>query len=132
MRLRDRIKLPTMGLLFAAVLAGCSGTIRADRPRVGEVAATCADQAQCERYWTRAQDWVTLNSKRPVRNVTDWMIITTSPGVFDSSLTFEIKRWAGPKDSGEIRFDASCSDFLPCSPSVAQARQSFSSFVTAP
>jgi hypothetical protein len=132
MRLHDLIKLPALGLLLAAALAGCSGTIRADRPRVGEVAATCADQAQCELYWKRAQDWVTQNSKRPVRNVTDWMIITTSPGVWDSSLTFEIKRWAGPKDSGEIRFDASCSDFLPCSPSVAQARQSFSTFLTTP
>jgi hypothetical protein len=114
-----------------SLLAGCAGTIHADRPRVGEVAANCSDKAQCELYWKRAQDWVTQNSTRPVRNATDWMIITASPGVFDSSLTYEIKRWPGPNDSGEIRFDASCSDFLPCNPTVEEARTSFSAYVTA-
>lgn len=124
-------RLYPLFLLPAALLAGCAGTIQADRPRLGVVAATCADKAQCEAYWKRAQDWVNQNSTRPVRNTTDWMIITASPGVFDTSLTYEVKRWPGPGDSGEIRFDASCSDFLPCSPGVEEARASFSAFVTA-
>ena len=118
--------------LAGALLAGCAATVKADRGRSGQVAATCIDQAQCELYWKRAQDWVAQNSRRPMRSTTDWMLMTESPGVFDSSPTFQVTRWPDPTGSGEIRFEAYCSTFLPCSPGPAHALEEFSRFITAP
>lgn len=124
----QKILLP-LGLLL---LGACAATGEPDRPRAGAVAATCADKAQCELYWKRAQDWVTQHSTRQVVSNTDWMIVTAAPGSLDASPTFEVKRWPGPKDSGEIRFSAFCSTFLPCNPQEAQSLEAFQRFVTAP
>ena len=121
-----------LGLLLAALLAGCAASIRADRGRSGVVAATCADKTQCELYWHRTQEWVAQHSKQPVNNATDWMVITAPPSELDSSLSYVIKRWAGEKESGEIRFEAFCSPFLPCTPPAAAAFEDYQRFLTAP
>lgn len=118
-------------LLLPLLLGACAESVHISTIRPGVVAANCADKVQCELYWQRTQDWVARNSKRPVANVTEWMLETLPPGNFDSSLTFHIIRWPGPKDSGEIRFEAYCSTFMPCGPTEAQALQDFRRFVTA-
>jgi len=119
-------------LAAAALLAGCAASPHPDRPRSGVVAATCADQAQCELYWKRARDWVTANSKRAIRADTDWMLRTDKPGSLDIALSYQLMRWPGPDNSGEIRFEAGCSYFLPCNPSPAQAFADFSAYLKAP
>jgi hypothetical protein len=123
--------LPKLGLILAALLpalllGGCAASKHPDRGRSGQVAATCADKAECDLLWRRAQAWVELNTKRPVNNATDWMIITEPPGTFDASPTLEIKRWADPKGGGEIRIDSFCSSLLPCIPGKDEVLREFS------
>jgi len=116
-------------LLMPALLAACAADIHPSTMRPGVVVATCADKAQCELYWQRTREWIARNSRRPVNNATDWMLETASPGTFDASLTFHIIRWPGPKDSGEIRFEAYCSTVLPCIPSTHQAFEELKGFI---
>jgi len=135
MRKRPTLKLSLAllpALLLPLLLAGCASSSHPDRGRSGIVAATCADKAQCEHYWHRTQEWVARNSQRPVRSVTDWMILTEEAGMFEVTPTYLITRWPGPRDSGEIRFDISCSDFLPCIPTRGQMVQDFSRYLTTP
>lgn len=117
-------------LLLPLLLAACAASNKPSTDRLGVVAATCTNQAQCALYWARSREWVERNSKQPVDKATEWMLETVSPGNFDSVLSYHITRWPGPQDGGEIRFEANCSFLVPCSPSKAQAYEDFKRYVT--
>ena len=127
----------TLTLYLSALLAGGCAWFGGNKmgqplPRAGQLAVTCKDQAQCEEYWHRTKRWIAENSRRPVRDATDWIILTEDGGTFGVALTYRITRWPGPNNSGEIRFEAGCSYFLPCSPSPAQALEQFRGSLSAP
>lgn len=132
--MRRAALLPSMLLLGAAalLLSACAVGPHHGTQRSGEVAATCKDKAQCDRLWARARDWVTLNSEQPVANATDFMILTRQPESFDARLSYRVARWAAPDESGEIRFEASCSPVIPCRPQPAQALAQFRAYIAAP
>ena len=128
-------KAPLILVLTVILAAGCTWPIGEKKSeagrRQGELAATCKDQVQCEEYWRRTRRWIAENSRRPVRDATDWIILTEDGGSFGVALTYRITRWPGPNKSGEIRFEAGCSYFLPCSPSPAQALEQYRQFLGA-
>jgi hypothetical protein len=128
---RLHVALRCAALILPLLLGACAASNRPSAIRPGVVAATCADQAQCVLYWTRAREWIAQNSKRPVTSVTEWMLETASPGHFDASLTFHLTRWPGPQDSGEIRFEAYCSTLIPCSPGKSEAYEDFKRYIIA-
>lgn len=127
-----RLRAPLLCLgLLAGLVSGCAGP-GGNTDEKNRLAITCTQAAQCDRYWKRALAWVTQNSIYPVKNATDWAILTELASDYKSGLTYRVTRW--PRDDGgqDIVFVANCSVFLPCSPRPAVAFEQFSEFVTAP
>jgi hypothetical protein len=115
--------------MFAA-LAGCA-TGR-DPAAEARLALRCHDKAQCDRYWQRAQDWVAKNSEYKIRTVTDWVIMTESPGDFGIAAAYTITKTPTDDGGAAIALTSVCSNFIPCLQSHEAVVGRFNSYVAAP
>lgn len=90
----------------------------------------CANSAQCDLYWKRAQIWIAQNSRYRVQSVTDTVLTTHGPSSnMSAALAFQIIKIPAAGGSAQITIDANC--YLPdqCRPHPIEAIAAFKGFV---
>jgi len=94
-------------LFLLMVPGGCAahegGVVRAD-----EHPLACANRMQRERYWQRTKQRIADNSAYPVRQVTDWVILTPSAGGAGGTVLYRAQdagaRWRrDDRAAGDLR-----------------------------
>lgn len=119
-----------LGCLVLAALAGCA--TGADPAAEARLALKCRDRAECGHYWQRAQQWVAENSVYKIRTVTDWVIMTESPGDFGFAAAYTITKTPSDDGSAAIALSSVCSNFIPCLASHEATVERFKRYVAAP
>jgi hypothetical protein len=117
--------------LLLAALAGCAGGVDS-APAVAPVnVVACHDRAECNRYWQRARQWVTDNSYYPIRQSTDWVILTPSPADFGLHPSFSVVKTPNAEGGATIGLQVTCAVYLPCIPTRGTLVERFNAFVAA-
>ncbi|HLI13410.1 MAG TPA: PDZ domain-containing protein [Alphaproteobacteria bacterium] len=129
-----------MKLVLLAIALPCIALVACQsQPQLSPTAAAalnqpiiCHDGADCAIRWGRALTWVTDNSAYRIDQATDSLISTWGPLPDDLRPAFTITKTAQGNGVYLIEFAAGCGNYFGCEPSLAQAKASFMSFVTAP
>ncbi len=92
---------------------------------------SCADKAQCDLYWQRAQIWIAKNSQFRVQSVTDTVLTTHGPSSsLAHALAFQVIKIPAVGGGAQITIDANCNDIYgQCLPHSIEAIASFKRFV---
>jgi hypothetical protein len=118
-------------ILLCATAAACStrGQVNPDVMQVATAPLTCADKAQCDLWWQRAEGWVRNHSKYEVQTVTDTLIQTSGPGGGRRLLAYEITKAVNSDGTATIGFAAHCDSSLGCRPDPWTAGAAFKQYV---
>ena len=120
-------------LLCAAVatLSSCSQVRFSDSTASPESAepVLCANKAQCDVYWQRAQAWVANNSQYRLHTTTDAVIETDGPVPTQTGLAFRITKVPDNTGGARIYAVSACSNVFGCSPTPTEAVAAFKRFV---
>ncbi|CAG2161348.1 hypothetical protein [Cupriavidus numazuensis] len=87
----------------------------------------CANRAQCDTYWQRAQAWVAMNSRYRIQIATD--VVLQTYGSRDMELAYYITRVVNSDGSATIVVDATCGNMFGCATDPAAAKSDFRRFV---
>lgn len=90
---------------------------------------TCTNRAECDRYWQRAKQWITDNSAYPIRQVTDWVILTPSPTDIGLHPSYTVLKTPTATGGATITLQVTCAVFLPCIPPRDALIERFNGFV---
>lgn len=90
---------------------------------------TCSQGADCDAKWSRAVQWVLVNSSWKIQVQTDQMIQTFGPGDSGTNSAFVITKAANMSGSYDINFRSACGNPLGCFPSSTELRASFNNAV---
>ena len=110
--------------LILLIVAGCNtnpareATLRAQAAQP----VTCNTDHDCWIKWDRAVAWAQTHSAG-VRSSDSWQIKVRRRR--DSSPTFTITRIANPEGGYTLEFDAHCSHWLGCDPTILEEKASF-------
>ena len=122
-----------MRILFGLVLALLAGCATGGDPAAeAKLALKCNNRAQCDRYWQRAQQWVAENSEYKIRTVTDWVIMTESPGDFGFAAAYTITKTPADDGGAAINLATVCANFIPGLGSHQATVERFNHYVAAP
>lgn len=120
-------------LLCAAVvtLSSCS-QVRFSDPSTNPESAEpvlCANKAQCDVYWQRAQAWVANNSQYRLQTTTDAIIETDGPLATQTGLAYRITKVPDNTGGARIYAVSACSNAFGCSQTPTEAVVAFKRFV---
>jgi hypothetical protein len=90
---------------------------------------TCANKAECDVWWSRAQVWVSNHSEYKLQTVTDSIIQTGGPSGGKRALAYQITRTPSNEGTATIGFAAHCDNMLGCEPNPWKAGADFKEFV---
>jgi hypothetical protein len=113
--------------------AGCStsGQVSPDTMQIATAPLTCANKAECDVWWQRAQVWVADHAKYKIDTVTDSLIQTAGPAGGRRALAYQITKTPNHDGSATIGFAAHCDSMFGCKPNPWQAGADFKQFVRA-
>lgn len=118
-------------LFIALAIAGCAAPRPETKPIITE-AVKCANKAQCDFAWQRAQVWVNENSSFRIQLANDVTIQTYGPGIDSIALAYTIVRENSANGSAEFRMTAGCSaQFGGCNTKPGDAINAFHSYMLA-
>jgi hypothetical protein len=112
---------------------GCStsGQVSPDTMQIATAPLICANKAQCDAWWQRAQVWVAAHAKYKIGTVTDSLIQTAGPAGGRRALAYQITKTPNPDGTATIGFAAHCDSSFGCEPNPWQAGADFTQFVRA-
>jgi hypothetical protein len=117
-------RIAAVGLLAT----GLTGCITAAEQATPIRPITCTAGADCDAKWSRAASWIALNPTWKIKTRTDQFIETTE---HDTLPAFAITKVATTPGNYEIIFTGDCANPFGCTPTVAQSRARFESFMLA-
>lgn len=89
----------------------------------------CANKAQCDTYWQRAQVWVSTHSGYKVQTATDAIIQTYGPFGAKVELAHQVLRLPNENGSARIIIKSNCDNIFGCHPEPYRAAVDFKRFV---
>jgi hypothetical protein len=116
--------IAALGLLAT----GLTGCITAAEQATPIKPITCTAGADCEAKWSRAASWIALNPTWKIKTRTDQIMETTG---HDTLPAFAVTKVATTPGNYEITFEGVCDNPFGCTPTVAQSRVRFESFMLA-
>ena len=119
-----------LGLVAAVLLVGCAS--RAPREaRIPYAAVSCADTAQCNALWSRAQVYLAQHGAFRMQFATDSILQTFGPQQGFPMLAFTVTKEAALDGSATITMDGRCGNMFGCTPDISEARQDFNRYLNA-
>lgn len=120
--------------LTALMLAGCATRPPLTNDQVAEAQRpiVCVGKEQCDRFWAKAQIWLSQHSEYRIQSATDTVISTYAPTNQEAKLSFVVLK--EPTSNGaNIRLQVSCGNLIGCpSMSPMEALLSFRRYVAEP
>ena len=116
-------------VLLCGLVSGCAS---APDPALVEAASkpvTCQGSEDCAAKWSRAVNWVVLNSQWKIQTQTEQMIETFNPTAYSAAAGFTITKVSNGNGAYEIDFLTRCVNMFGCAPSELSLQASFVSYV---
>jgi hypothetical protein len=117
-------RIAALGLLAT----GLTGCITAAEQATPIRPITCTAGADCDAKWSRAASSIALNPTWKIKTRTDQIMETTG---HDTLPAFAVTKVATTPGNYEITFEGACDNPFGCTPTVAQSRARFESFMLA-
>ena len=114
--------------LIGLLATGLTGCITAAEQATPIRPISCTAGADCDAKWSRAASWIALNPTWKIKTRTDQFIETAE---HDTLPAFAITKVATTPGNYEIIFEGYCANPFGCTPTVAQSRARFESFMLA-
>lgn len=121
-------------LLFVALMAGCATTQhQLTEAEVAEASAPlmCSGDAECKRYWQRAQIWLVQTSRWRMQVATDTVLEAVGNDPYAIERSYRIMKVPMEGESYRLTIQSGCRNIFGCATTDIQDALRFKRFVLA-